>query len=81
MYLNGVLVGSQQAAFGFTGNNYFQFGGRRDVEIDDVRFYQRALTSTENAYLYSVESVPEPSALSLLVVGLSGLAIFRRRRS
>jgi hypothetical protein len=79
MYLNGFLIGSQQAAFGFTGNNFFELGGRRGVEIDDIRFYQRALTSAEVASVYAAESVPEPSALSLLAVGLGGLAMMRRR--
>ena len=31
--------------------------------------------------IYQLEIVPEPSALSLLAVGLGGLAILRRRRS
>jgi len=79
MYLNGFLIGSQQAAFGFTGNTFFELGGRRGVEIDDIRFYQRALTSAEVASVYATESVPEPSALSLLAVGLGGLAMMRRR--
>jgi formylglycine-generating enzyme required for sulfatase activity len=30
---------------------------------------------------FRVASVPEPSALSLLAIGLSGLALVRRRRS
>lgn len=30
---------------------------------------------------FKIESIPEPSALSLLAVGLGGLAILRRRRS
>ena len=46
--------------------------------IDDVRIFDRALTPTEIGQLYL--AVPEPSALSLLAVGLGGLAILRRRR-
>jgi len=46
--------------------------------IDDVRIFDRALTPTEIGQLYL--AVPEPSALSLLAVGLGGLAIMRRRR-
>jgi hypothetical protein len=52
-----------------------------DVEWDDMRIYDRALSSTEVSNLYTKESVPEPSALSLLAVGLGGLAMMRRRRS
>ena len=43
-------------------------------EMDDVRVYDRALSSSEVGYL----SVPEPSALSLLAVALGGLAMLRR---
>ena len=49
--------------------------------IDDVRIYNRALTASEVAEIYTTESVPEPSALSLLAIGLGGLAMMRRRRS
>ena len=49
--------------------------------IDDVRIWDRSLSNTEAATLYATESVPEPSALSLLAVGSGALAILRRRRS
>ena len=49
--------------------------------IDDIRIYNRALSSNEVSTLYATESVPEPSALSLLAIGLGGLAMMRRRRS
>jgi hypothetical protein len=52
-----------------------------DVEWDDMRIYNRALSSAEVTTLYATESVPEPSALSFLATGLSGLAMLRRRRS
>jgi len=69
------------------------FGGRPDVyngtdtlshpwigNLDDIRIYNRALSSGEVATVYTTQSVPEPSALSLLAVGLGRLAIMRRRR-
>jgi hypothetical protein len=47
--------------------------------IDDVRIFNKALTAYEVSQLYL--AVPEPSALSLLAIGLGGLAMMRRRRS
>jgi formylglycine-generating enzyme required for sulfatase activity len=38
-------------------------------------------TTAQNDYGFRVAMVPEPSALSLLAVGLGGLAMMRRRRS
>ena len=72
-----------------TSNTSVRVGDRGDgrglagvgTEIDDVSIYNRALNSAEVATLYANESVPEPSALSLLVIGLGGLAMIRRRRS
>jgi hypothetical protein len=65
------------------GRKYWDSGSsaRMTVEWDDMRIYDRALSSTEVSNLYATESVPEPSALSLLAVGLGGLAMMRRRRS
>jgi hypothetical protein len=37
-------------------------------------------TNVDNNYGFRVASVPEPSALSLLAIGLGGLAILRRRK-
>lgn len=45
---------------------------------DDIRIYDRALSFEEVSLIYATESVPEPSALSLLTVGLS--VVLRRRR-
>jgi len=62
-------IGSLQNSPGFIGN------------VDDVRIYNRALSSIEVASLYATESVPEPSAISLHAIGLGVLAMMRRRRS
>ena len=49
--------------------------------MDDIRIYNKTLSDAEVASLHAFESVPEPSALSLLAVGLGGLMMLRRRRS
>lgn len=90
-YLNGVefdrrsleapLLPSPNVRFG--SHTWWSGGGsssRMDVEWDDMRIYERALSAAEVTTLYATESVPEPSALSLLAIGLGGLAMFRRRR-
>jgi hypothetical protein len=55
---------------------YFSRGG-----IDDLQFYDSALSSLQVSQIYTQQLIPEPSALSLLAVGLGGLALVRRRRS
>jgi len=59
-----------------TDINYIQNGA-----IDDLLFFNRPLSDSEAKSLYQTQSVPEPSALSLLAVGFGGLAMMRRRRS
>jgi Concanavalin A-like lectin/glucanases superfamily/PEP-CTERM motif len=59
---------------GNSGALWDPFGGI----IDDVRIYNRALTASEAAEIYTTESVPEPSSLSLLALG--GLVVALRRR-
>ena len=67
-------------------------GSRNDFSFDNVRVngnYAGALklsglaaaTTANEAISSTLTSVPEPSALSLLAVGLGGLAMMRRRRS
>jgi hypothetical protein len=79
--LDGSLFPSSNVRFG--SHTWWSGGGsssRMDIEWDDMRIYDRALSSTEVSNLYTTESVPEPSALSLLAVGL-GVVLRRRRRT
>jgi hypothetical protein len=51
--------------------------------LDDVGFYDEELSSTQISTIYNnglsgVGAVPEPSSVSLLVIGLGGLAALRR---
>jgi hypothetical protein len=87
-FYDGILVGSAQWTID-TYNSVLSMGSIDGDpsgyyfhgSVDDVRLYNRSLSNTEAAALYANESVPEPSALSLLGIGLSGLAMMRRRRS
>ena len=89
-YLDGVALNSLYSAqSGFNIDPYTDFDVLRigfdhagigvnpslDGYLSDIRIYQFALTESQ------VLAVPEPSALSLLAIGLSGLAMVRRRRS
>jgi hypothetical protein len=89
-YLDGVALNSLYSVqSGFNIDPYSDFDVLRigfdhagigvnpslDGYLSDIRIYQFALTESQ------VLAVPEPSALSLLAVGLGGLAMIRRRRS
>jgi hypothetical protein len=89
-YLDGVALNSLYSPqSGFNIDPYTDFDVLRigydhagigvnpslDGYLSDIRIYQFALTEAQ------VLAVPEPSALSLLAVGLGALAMMRRRRS
>jgi Concanavalin A-like lectin/glucanases superfamily/PEP-CTERM motif len=58
-------------------NSYTQSSRYFDGIIDDVRFYDEALTETEVNDLYA--AVPEPSTVVMLIAGLIGVLVIRRR--
>ena len=67
--------------FGLGDGGYEDYGsGLPNGLVDELRVYNRALSSSEIQQIYTLESVPEPSALSLLAVGL-GVVLRRRRRT
>jgi hypothetical protein len=82
IYYNGDLVSSRPLDNRlFSKDNYFLFNSEWfNYEFNglaqDVYIYERALSPTEVTQL-----VPEPSSLSLLAIGLGGLALVRRRRA
>ena len=53
------------------------FGGA----ISDYMYYERALSPSEISQIYTIQSVPEPSSLSLLLAGGAVLAAARRRKA
>lgn len=57
--INGVVASTKSASFGFSGNDLFSIIGVNGVRIDDVRFYERALSSAEIGQLYNHELVPQ----------------------
>ena len=88
IFLNGTEVASQNVGsdnIGYHSNIYIgaeNHGFQPDFffkgAIDDVLFYDKVLSSSEVFSLYQIQSIPEPSSLSLLVIGLGGLAMMRR---
>ncbi len=70
--LNGAAIGrNKDSAAG--GGQWFY-----DGLIDDVRVYDKALTHDE---IVGLATIPEPSSLILLAIGLLGLAAYRRRHA
>jgi len=51
IYVNGSLKAENTPAYGFTGNGNFSFG-HQDVSLDEIRFYKKALSSSEVSQLY-----------------------------
>ena len=71
---------TQNVQFGsHTWNNGAGKSARMTVEWDDMRIYDRELSSTEVAQIYAIESVPEPSSVLLLLVGGAVLMTGKRR--
>ncbi|MCX6856795.1 MAG: PEP-CTERM sorting domain-containing protein [Verrucomicrobia bacterium] len=68
-------VGALDAPFNNPTASYFAA-----ASIDEVRFYNNALTATEVQQL-AVIAIPEPSRALLLCGGLMGVLLCRRRRS
>lgn len=92
LYINGVLntdatltssgaVGNwSNTLIGAWANNFNAHTPERffDGKIDEVAFYDSALSAQDIAAHYAAATVPEPSSAALL--GLGGLALILRRR-
>lgn len=86
---NNALNGTDNyVAFRFQGSDTQYYYGWLQFELNQfvsgqtaVRFIGGVIESTAGASFHATSSVPEPSALSLLVVGLGGLAVLRRRQA
>jgi hypothetical protein len=92
-YVNGALAGSatSSAAIGISdyglrlgGMNTGYGPGSINGAIDDVAVWNQALTATEIAGLASGSltplGIPEPSTLTLIMVGMLGLLAYARKR-
>ena len=91
VYVNGVQSGADGSVINlssstsqWTMGTYWNSNGYDYTgALDDVQVYDEALTASDVTFLLnnagSVLAIPEPSAIALL--GLSGLALLRRRRA
>jgi trimeric autotransporter adhesin len=69
IFIDGKLIASNTAQFGFTGDSFLRFnggGGDKVGLLDQVRFYNRVLTSEEVGQLYQFEKGELPR-LSVVV--------------
>lgn len=65
---------------GAGGRNYIGGGGGGSFSSTSFSNISGSVANSSDGY-FNIQSVPEPSALSLLAVGLGGLEMIRRRRS
>ena len=79
IYIDGTLVASNVAAYGFSGTGPLRFGFMPG-SMDEVRVYDRALSDAEVAQIYSSERQQNPHAdcealLAELLSEVEGLSI------
>jgi len=65
---------------GAGGRNYIGGGGGGSFSSTSFSNISGSVANSSNGY-FTLTAVPEPSAFSLLAIGLGGLALMRRRRS
>ena len=63
--INGVLVGQNQAQYGYSGTSVFAVSGRYGTMVDDVRVYEKALSAFEIKSLFEIES-KAPISVSII---------------
>jgi len=74
-------VAPQLSEFTIFASKPFDYITDSAVSIKHMISFTGSGAGTYSDFIINPTSVPEPSALSLLAVGLSGLAMMRRRRS
>lgn len=74
VYLDGVAIGSVEAANAFNGPINAVYSGANGI-VTDLDVFSGLLTK-EEGIAYS--SIPEPTALALLALGVAGVALRRR---
>jgi hypothetical protein len=67
IYLNGVKI-SEYAGNYYIGStlNTLTFGGSQSFNIDDFRFYEKALNNTEIGYLYAYDTLIDTYNINLI---------------
>jgi hypothetical protein len=62
-------------------NSTFNWGSVNNIQINISALQGGGITLGKDNLGLRVAAVPEPSAVSLLAIGLGGLAVMRRRRA
>jgi hypothetical protein len=81
MYGNQVNSGIQTAAIVDAYNNSPPYGNAGAIWVDFSEFVPSRTTTDFGSYLVRTSSVPEPSVISILLIGILGMAFARRKES
>ena len=77
IYVDGSLIATNIAAFGYSGGSDFHLHGggttTKPALLDQVRFYNRVLSSNEVATLFVLESGPHVHLIKAVKPAVSGL--------
>ena len=78
IYIDAQPIATDTASYGFSGDTYFALGFQ-DVDLDDMRFCNRALNQSDVTALYTLPA-PEPNSLLLAFAALTVLSSKRFRQ-